>query len=175
VSAQAATKKRPRAKKPTKKTLTARERRLIKALATAPSHYQALIEAGYPESTAKGASKRTIDTVVGKCSNSQKLMDALDKAGIDETKLAEKHAEGLEAYKVISAVVMKTGKGAGKHKDADAGTHDFVEVPDFPARHKHVDTLHKIRGDFAKEELDISGDVTIEIVNYAGDSGKEKG
>jgi hypothetical protein len=126
------------------------------------------LDAGYSETTARKSQRRTLENVVGK-SRQSGILTAFEKAGIDDNKIAEKHAEGLEAYKVISATVIH-----GKGKDAGSQTNDFIEVPDFPSRHKHLDTIHKIRGDMAKDQLEITGDVTVEIMNYAGDSGKAK-
>jgi hypothetical protein len=133
-------------KKP--KPLTPREKRLLAILPEAKDLNKALIEAGYSETTANKAAKRTVNQLVGNCRNSG-MTDALEKVGINQEFIAQKHMEGLEAYKVVSAQIIEKGAGA-----ADK---DFVEVPDFPARHKHLDTIHKLRGDFT-EKVEVTGD-----------------
>jgi hypothetical protein len=140
------------AKKPGRKPkpLTPREKRLLAILPEAKTLKEALLTAGYSESTANSNADRTITRVVGKSG----IVDALEKQGIDMDFLAQKHLEGLEAYKVISATVIHK---SGKNKEADSQTNDFIEVPDFPARHKHLDTIHKLRGDFT-EKVEITGD-----------------
>jgi hypothetical protein len=156
-----ATVKKPR---PKHKPLTPREKRLLLLLPECKTYEQALLDAGYAPSTARKFQKPIIDNVIVK-SRQEGMIDEFEKAGITPEKIAEKHLEGLEAYRVISAnVIHKSGKG----KEADSQTNDFIEVPDFPARHKHLDTIHKIRGDFAKEKVEHSGNVahTIEVMDY---------
>ena len=169
-----ATKERPTKKPSSKpKPLTPREKRLLAALPEANTLQEALIQAGYSKATAKSSADRTISRIAGKSG----IVDALEKQGIDQELLALKHLEGLEAYKVISATVIhKSGGKAGDNKEADSKTNDFIEVPDFPARHKHLDTIHKLRSDFPNEKIDLNAVVahTIEVVNY-GDSDKAKG
>jgi hypothetical protein len=62
----------------------------------------------------------------------------LDDAGITDEKLGQTISEGLDAYKVISANIIRNGKSKiadeqDGMKDADENTKDFVEVPDFMA------------------------------------------
>jgi len=150
-----ATAKKPRAKQ---KPLTPREKRLLAILSDPPkdikTYQDALIGAGYSEATANSSASRTIQQVAGKSG----MVDALEKQGIDMDFIAGKHKEGLEANKVISAIVIHK---SGKNKEADSQTNDFIEVPDHPVRHKHLDTIHKIRGDFT-EKVEHSLDSELE-------------
>jgi hypothetical protein len=140
-----ATKKQPKAKP---KPLTPRERRLLAVLPEAKTLKEAMLKAGYADSVAETQSTRTVGNVVDKCRENG-MLGALEKVGINQEFIAEKHKEGLEAYKVVSAKIVEKGAGAADN--------DFVEVPDFPARHKHLDTIHKLRGDFT-EKVEVSGD-----------------
>jgi len=44
----------------------------------------------------------------------------------------------MKANKVVSAVIVG--------KDADEKTNDFIDVPDWSARHRYYDTILKLRG-----------------------------
>jgi hypothetical protein len=61
----------------------------------------------------------------------------LEEAGITDKLLQEKIMEGLEANKTVSAV--KT------NKEASAAETDFIDVPDFLARHKYLETALKLK------------------------------
>lgn len=89
---------------------------------------KAMRDAGYSEATAKTPQKLT---------ESKAFTDAMIEAGITDNKLATVLSEGLEATKVISAVVGK---------NADEKTMDFIDVPDHPTRHKFLETALKIKG-----------------------------
>jgi hypothetical protein len=133
-------------KQPPKKTkpLTPREKRLLAILPDAKTLSEALISAGYSEATAKSSADRTIQRVAGKSG----IVGALENIGINQEFIAQKHKEGLEADKVISAKIIEKGAGAADN--------DFIEVPDYPVRHKHLDTIHKLRGDFT-EKVEVTG------------------
>lgn len=66
--------------------------------------------------------------------NFQELME---EAGVSDAKLLQKLNEGLDATKVVSARI--TGK------DADSRTDDFIDVEDYPTRHKYLDTALKLK------------------------------
>ena len=87
------------------------------------------------------------------------MQAALDKAGITDDHLADKLKEGLDATRTISAV-------AGS--EANGGTVDFVDVPDFPSRKSFQDMAHKLRKDYPDPKLEHTGevDVVFNVVNY---------
>ena len=61
----------------------------------------------------------------------------LEAAGITDDLLQKKILEGLDADRTVSAV--NTGK------NATASSSDFVDVPDFMARHKYLETALKLK------------------------------
>lgn len=69
---------------------------------------------------------------------------AYEKA-FPDCKLIEKFNEWLDAQKTVSAV---SGKGA------DAGTVDFIEVPDYQTQIKAADIITDIRG-LRKRKIDV--------------------
>jgi hypothetical protein len=61
----------------------------------------------------------------------------LEAAGITDNLLQKKIMEGLDANKTVSAV--KTSREAG------VDSTDFIDVPDFLARHKYLETALKLK------------------------------
>lgn len=61
----------------------------------------------------------------------------LEEAGITDNLLQKKIFAGLEATKTVSAKITT--------KDADSQTDDFIDVPDFLARHKYLETALKLK------------------------------
>lgn len=109
---------------------TIKQRKALAILSqdTTKSLGQAMREAGYSKVSANKPSKLT----------NSKGFQALVNKYLPDSKLLEVHAQGLEATKVISAVV--TGK------DADEKTNDFIDVPDYATRHKYLETGYKLKG-----------------------------
>ena len=131
---------------------TAKERKLIKFIADGMTVKDAAKKAGYAESTTTSA----IYQEIRKPKMQTAMQMALRKAGIHEDKIAEKVAEGLDAHKVISAnIIANNGEGM---KDAHSMTKDFVEVPDFMARHKHLETAIKLHDLFPNQRVDLTVD-----------------
>jgi len=60
----------------------------------------------------------------------------LEEAGITDNLLQKKIMEGLNATRTISAV---------KGTSANGGTTDFIDVPDFLAQHKYLETALKLK------------------------------
>lgn len=163
-------KPRKKATKPTNITkLTVRDQKLVGLIieniqADKPKAMKdILMEAGFAETTANSNAKG----VIGKSGIQTAIQQAMRDAGITRGLLMGKVKEGLDATKVISAVIV-SGKNA-KGEDANPGTHDFVDVPDFMARHKYVDTALKLDSAFPNDKLDVNhtGDVNITVMDYA--------
>lgn len=74
----------------------------------------------------------------------------LEAKGLTDNALVDKLAEGLESNKTISARI--TGK------DADSQTDDFIDVPDYMARHKYLETALKLKRRLVNEK---AGDINI--------------
>jgi len=130
----------------TKKTLSAsdqcnpREKKAIQGLLAGKSKKDALISAGYSKSIAETKPSK----IFGKGRVQQTIQEILINEGVTEEKLAQTLAEGLDAKKVISAMVIAPG-GEGM-KDANSMTKDFIEVPDHDARHKFMVSGLKLHG-----------------------------
>lgn len=95
---------------------------------------KAMITAGYAENVARSPKQNLLDRS-GVLNAKEKWLDILSKKGITIDKLADKQAEWLEAKKVVSA--RTTGK------DADSGTDDFIEVPDYQTQLKAGEMLRE--------------------------------
>jgi len=76
--------------------------------------------------------------------------------------------EGMQANKQIAGIVIN-----GKLIDADSKTSNFVEVPDYPTRHKYWETLLKLKGrlkdkinddlQFPDIKFDLYGNTIIQV------------
>ena len=64
------------------------------------------------------------------------LTDAFEQAGLTDKAIVAHALQGLCANKVISANII--------HGDADEKTNDFIDVPDWAARHKYYETILKL-------------------------------
>ena len=95
---------------------------------------KAMITAGYAEKTA-GNPKQNLLEAPGVLNAREQWIDILRDKGITIEKLAEKQAEWLGAQKVVSS--RSTGR------DADAGTDDFIEVPDYQTQLKAGEMLRE--------------------------------
>ena len=87
--------------------------------------------------------------------------DFLEEAGITDNLLQKKIIEGLDATKTVSA--LKTSR------EATADSTDFIDVPDFLARHKYLETALKLKQRLVeKTALDVtSGGEPLVIVKDA--------
>lgn len=135
------------------KVLTVRERILIKGLFQGLSTAEAMRQAGYAETTIQKQSGRT----VGNSRVKRAIQEILEEQGMTDEKLADVAVKGLDAQKVISAVIIAP-KGEGM-KDANSMTKDFIEVPDYDAQHKFLVTGLKLKGHL-RDKLNI--DLTAE-------------
>lgn len=145
-----------------------RDRRLIRIILKNPEmpHNEAMIQAGFSKKTANSQSKRTVE----RSRILTPIMQALEKAGINDDHLADKIKNGLECTKVISATVI--------HKDNNGKTEqmdDFIEVPDNPTQHRYVDTALKLKRSYPDPNVDlnITVPVQVNVVNYADNKGEK--
>lgn len=76
--------------------------------------------------------------------------DFLEEAGITDKLLQEKIMEGLDANKTVSAI--KTSR------EATADSTDFIDVPDFMARHKYLETALKLKKRLLDKDININVD-----------------
>ena len=88
------------------------------------------------------------------------ISELMEEKGLSDEKLMRTLEDGLNATKVISCnVIARDGEGMA---DAHSTTKDFVDVDDFPTRHKYLETALKLKGHMDKKD-DQAG-VTI-IIN----------
>jgi len=85
--------------------------------------------------------------------------DIMDRHGLTDDKLAAVLNEGLEAARSISAI-------AGT--EANGGTVDFVEVPDFAVRHKYLETALKLKDKFPSAKVES----TVNLKNVIDEADK---
>lgn len=144
-------------KKSKKRPLNIRERKFVKSIIEGKSAAQAMRDAGYSERMAKScASEKLVKT-------SETIQQLMEKKGLTDDYLLQGLLEGTKATKVISAtVIAKNGEGM---KDADSMSKDFIDVDDFPTRHKYIETGLKLKGHL-RDKLDISGDIVVEVVKF---------
>jgi len=135
--------------------LTPRRRKLIKNLLSGrfKTKKDALISAGYAVSTAEKIPHR----IIGNDRFLTAVQYELERQGITDAKLVKKIDEGLEANKVISALVV-AGNGEGM-ADASGVTKDFIEVPDYFVRHKYLETALNLRGDFPDKKVQVEATI----------------
>jgi len=90
--------------------------------------------AGYSEVFSRTASDRLERSI------KVDMRDHFERAGLTDKKIVEHALKGLNAGKVISANVIASDGMA----DAHGTTKDFIDVPDWTARHKYFETILKI-------------------------------
>lgn len=98
-----------------------------------------------------GISRRTACRIEKSPEFRSAMVEALEKAGVTETRLAEKISALLDAHKCVSIV---------SGRDANAGTVDFEDVPDNAVQLKAVELAGKFRGDFL-ERVEHSGEIGV--------------
>lgn len=79
----------------------------------------------------------------------------MDNRGITDERLLDKLNEGLEATRSISAI-------AGT--EANGGTVDFVDVPDYAIRHKYLETGLKLKNKFPNASNQTN--VQVNVINH---------
>ena len=92
------------------------------------------------------------------------VSELLDRMGLTDAYLNDRLNEGLEASKVISVVPIppKKGKqGSADLPEANDKSVDFIDVPDFNVRVKYLDMAYKLKGAYAPEKVEHSGEVKL--------------
>ena len=123
-----------------RRDLTVKQRKWLKLYVTTGNATQAAIEVydcnGRESACAIGV--ENLRNLRGK------YAEVMEAAGIDDAFLARVLKEGLEATSVTRA--QKDGKFCDEQVDVD-----------YQARHRYLDTAHKLRGDHAASKHEISG------------------
>jgi hypothetical protein len=79
--------------------------------------------------------------------------ELMEEMGLTDVALLNVGAEGMLANKQISGIIIN-----GKQKEADDKTSNFVEVPDYPTRHKYWETMLKLKKKI-DNKFEIPGDI----------------
>jgi len=113
------------------------------------SKYSAARKAGYSHNTAINA-KAKLDDRIG-------MEFWLEAQGLTDNKLAEHAHNGLNANKTIGYLHQYKQKGKNgkleKIKPDEVISNEFVEVPDWSARHKYLETILKLMGKIKETPL----------------------
>lgn len=112
-----------------------------------------LKDAGYSEAVAHNPKKVTDSE------GWEKLMEEY----IPDDLLSKVHSEGLEA-----------SKGVFKNNNETKKVERVDDEPDFGVRHKYLDTAYKLKGKYAAEKKEITGEVKIVKNNKELDTMAEK-
>ncbi len=110
---------------------------------------QAMLDAGYSPNTAHTPQKLT----------ESKGFEELRDQYLPDDDVFLAHKESLEAMKQLS---VRGGR------DANAGSDDFIEVPDYPTRLKAAELAYKVKGKL-KDGINVQGDLnmSVTIVRHA--------
>lgn len=142
--------------------LTVKQRKLVQGIVEGKTQGQAAIDAGYSELGAQSRASQEIK----KDNVRVALTDLMDNMGLSDAHLLMKHRELLEAQKQISGVKDK----GGNPQDADAGSLEFVEVPDYPVQAKALEMAYKLKGAFIdRKEISGPGGESLNIQVVFGD------
>jgi len=82
--------------------------------------------------------------------------DFLEESGITDKLLQQKIMEGLDSTRTVSAI--------NTARNAKADSTDFVDVPDFLARHKYLETALKLKRKLVERTDFTSGGKPIPIL-----------
>lgn len=113
---------------------TERQKRAVKNIGKYRTEAEGLVKAGFSPSYAKsGLIKRT-----------KPFKDLMEK-NLPDNLLLKVHKEGLSA-----------GKKIFKNNNESGEVEFMGEEPDYPTRHKYLDTAYKIKGRYPKEGIGVA-------------------
>lgn len=125
------------------KTFTPKQRKFFEFIAQGCSRSEAAKKAGYKQPRVSAGN------VIQ--SHTQAFREAFSILGYGIGDVAKDILEGTKANRVISANVI------ADEKVANGMTTDFIEVPDWNARHKFIHETIDVQGYKASEKHEISG------------------
>jgi hypothetical protein len=100
--------------------------------------------------------------------------EIMEELGMDDRYIMQKIKEGIEATKVVSVIPIKPKEAQENNPelpDANSKNVEFIDVEDYPTRHKYIDMLLKLKNKYPAEKKDVNltGNITIEKVDYTKD------
>ena len=98
------------------------------------------------------------------------MNEIMELMGTTDAYLNEILNEGLKATKVVSVIPIKpkeAQENSPELPDATSKNVEFVDVEDYPTRHKYLDTALKLKGKYPSEKKDIDLNVkgSLEVNN----------
>ena len=86
------------------------------------------------------------------------IAELLNEMGITDAYLNQKLNEGLEATKVVSVIPIRSKEAQPNSPDlpnANSRNVEFVDVEDYPTRHKYLDMAYKLKDKYPTEKKNI--------------------
>lgn len=122
-------------------TLSKKQRKFFERIALGDTLVQAAKTAGYK--SPRSSASETVQN------HTAAFREAFVSAGYTIPDIVRDIIEGTKAMRTISAV--------NTDKEANGATCDFIEVADWNARHKFIDSAIKLQGFYPNEKLEIAG------------------
>lgn len=88
------------------------------------------------------------------------VTELLELMGTTDAYLNQKLNEGLEATKVVSVIPIKPKEAQPNSPDlpdANSRNVEFVDVEDYPTRHKYLDMAYKLKNKYPAEKHELTG------------------
>ena len=103
--------------------------------------------------------------------------ELLNEMGITDSYLHQKLEEGLGATKVVSVIPIKPKEAQPNSLDlpnANSRNVEFVDVEDYPTRHKYLDMAYKLKNKYPAEKFKIDETKKIIIIGKKKDDNEEE-
>ena len=96
--------------------------------------------------------------------------ELLDEMGMTDEYLHQKLNEGLEATKVVSVIPIKPKEAQPNSPDLPDATSknvEFIDVEDYPTRHKYLEMAYKLKNKYPteKKNIDLNVQGSLEVNN----------
>ena len=104
------------------------------------------------------------------------ISELLNELEMSDAELCQKLKEGLNATKTISVIPIKPKEAQENNTDlhnANSKNIEFVDVEDYPTRHKYLDTALKLKGVYPAEKHKIEETREV-IINIIGEEKEEE-
>lgn len=152
----------PKPKNPLQNTkgLTLKQRKLIKARAEGKSLQEAGVIAGM---SAKSAQQQAC-MELKKPEVAEAFEQLAEKLGLGKESVVASTVNLMMATKTVSAI---------GGKDANAGTVDFIEVPDNPTRLGATKLGAQLLRMLDENDVKFQGDININVIRYGGADGQQ--
>ena len=98
------------------------------------------------------------------------ISELMEMMGTTDAYLNQKLNEGLEATKVVSVIPIKPKEAQPNSPDlpdANSKNVEFIDVEDYPTRHKYLDMAYKLKNKYPteKKNIDLNVKGSLEVNN----------